>query len=72
MTTTLRPGTVSVKGADINGHKIVTAAGIPAGEVSATMDTTPLPPGDYVIEIDGRKIPFKVAEGQDLVLQRKR
>lgn len=72
MTTTLRPGTVSVKGADINGHRIVTAAGIPAGEVSATMDTTPLPPGDYVIEIDGRKIPFKLAEGQDLVLQRKR
>jgi hypothetical protein len=25
------------------------------------MDTTPLPPGDYVIEIDGRKIPHERA-----------
>ncbi len=69
---TLRPGTVTVKGADINGHKISTVAGIPAGEVGATMDTMPLPPGDYVIEIDGRKIPFTLAEGQALVLDRKR
>ena len=70
-TTTLNPGTITVKGADIRGHRILDAAGTFIGEVSATGSTLPLPPGSYAIELDGNSIPFTIEAGQAFTLERK-
>ena len=70
-TTLLSPGTVQVKGAYIGGHKIFNQKGDIVGVVSATTNWMPLPPGAYTIEIDGKKTSFKLAEGQELVFERK-
>lgn len=69
--TVVNPGTVEVQGAHYTGHKIFTKNGEYVGEVSNIQDTIPLPPGDYVIEIDEQKIPFTLKEGQDLKFERK-
>lgn len=60
----LNPGVVKVAGASYKGHKITDKNGAPAGAVSNTLDWLPLPPGDYVIEIEGTKYPFSLAEGE--------
>jgi hypothetical protein len=62
--TLLRPGRLKVEGASFNGHKVKTAAGIDAGEVSNMVATLPLPPGDYTVDINGKAVPFKIAPGQ--------
>ncbi len=67
----LNPGTVTVLRADIYGHKIYNKAGELVGEVSQIESRIPLPPGDYVIEIDGQKISFSLKEGEDLTFERK-
>ena len=66
--TLLRPGRLKVEGASFNGHKVKTAAGVDAGEVSNMAATLPLPPGDYTVEIGGKAVPFKIAEGQTVTL----
>jgi Mg-chelatase subunit ChlD len=62
--TLLRPGRLKVEGASFNGHKVKTAAGVDAGEVSNMAATLPLPPGDYTVDIGGKAVPFKIAPGQ--------
>lgn len=69
--TLLRPGRLKVEGASFNGHKVKTAAGVDAGEVSNMAATLPLPPGDYTVEIGGKAVPFKIAEGQTVTLPAK-
>lgn len=70
-TTLLRPGLVHVPGAGIQGLKIRTAAGAMAGEVSQTKSTEPLPPGNYTIEMGGKKIPFVLKEGETSTFEKK-
>jgi hypothetical protein len=67
----LEPGTIQVKGASINGHRIATAAGADAGLVSAILDWLPLPPGRYTVDLDGTPTPVTLAVGQDVVLTRR-
>lgn len=69
-TTTLDPGLMTVKGADIRGHRILDATGNFVGNVSATSSSLPLPPGDYRIEMDGKVVPFTLAAGQTVTLER--
>ncbi len=69
--TLLRPGRLKLEGASFNGHKVRTAAGAEAGEVSNMAATLPLPPGDYTVEIGGKAVPFKLAEGQTVTLSAK-
>lgn len=64
-TTTLDPGTVEVVRAHYLGHKIYDKTGTVVGEVSNIMSSIPLPPGEYVIEIGGKKISFALKEGED-------
>jgi hypothetical protein len=67
----LRPGRLKVEGASFNGHKVKTAAGVDAGEVSNMAATLPLPPGDYTVDIGGKAAPFKIVEGQTVTLSAK-
>jgi uncharacterized protein YegL len=66
----LRPGTVTVKSAYIGGHDIYDSNGTLVGEVSATMNWIPLPPGEYTIEIDDEKFTFELSEGEDKLFER--
>jgi hypothetical protein len=68
--TALRPGAVEVKGADINGHQVKTRDGKLVGVVSATASHMRLPPGDYVVAIDGGARVFSVAAGQVVTIDR--
>jgi len=70
-TTILEPGVVSVDRAQIQGHKIFDAAGRAVGEVSGTMSSIPLPPGDYVLELGAARIPFTLKEGERRVFENK-
>jgi len=70
-TTALKAGIVEVQGAHFQGHSISTASGLVAGEVSNIQSSIPLPPGDYVIEIDGKKYPFTLREGARKTFERK-
>jgi hypothetical protein len=69
-TTILKPGTVKIEHASYKGHKIRDRHGNVVAEVSNIMDWAPLPPGDYTIEINGKKIPFSLKEGEHLKFQR--
>jgi len=69
--TLLRPGRLKVEGASFGGHKVKTAAGADAGEVSNMAATLPLPPGDYTVEIGGQPVAFKIAEGETTTLKAK-
>lgn len=67
--TILNPGTITVKGADYRGHTINTPDGRFAARVSNTGNWAPLIPGEYVIELDGKNVPFTVGEGEDVVFE---
>lgn len=71
-TTVLKPGTVEVEHASYKGHKIYSSKGDVVAEVSNIMDWTPLPPGDYSIDLNGKKISFSLKEGKDLKFQSKK
>jgi hypothetical protein len=65
-TMVLKPGTVEVEHAHYMGHKIRNAQGEVVGEVSNIMNWIPLPPGNYSIEIGGKKHRFTLKEGEDV------
>ncbi|MFN7942862.1 MAG: VWA domain-containing protein [Thermoanaerobaculia bacterium] len=69
--TTLRPGQLKVDGAAANGHAVFDASGAKVGEVSAFESRIPLPPGSYSIDLGGKRVPFTLAEGQNLTLSAK-
>ncbi len=66
----LKPGIVAVDGAHYGGHVISTTDGRRVGEVSNTASSMPLPPGSYVIEIDGKTMPFELRAGERKVFRR--
>lgn len=69
-TTTLDPGIIEVARADIQGHKIYDASGAIVGDVSATRNSLPLPPGAYAIDLDGKRVPFTLEVGKVVKLER--
>lgn len=69
-TTKLYPGTVTVKSASFSGHNIYGKNGNIIGSVDATSNWIPLPPGEYAVEIDGKKIEFSLKQGEDKVFKR--
>ena len=70
-TSVVNPGVVNVKGAHYRGHKITDNSGQIVGSVSNTSSSITLPPGNYTIEIDEKKVPFVLREGELLTLERK-
>jgi hypothetical protein len=68
-TLVLKPGTVQVKGAVIRGHSIRDIKGTVVGSVSSIQDWIPLPPGDYTVEIQGKRVAFTLKEGEQLKFQ---
>jgi hypothetical protein len=68
-TLVLKPGTVQVKGAGIQGHTIRDKKGTVVGSVSSIQDWIPLPPGDYSIDLKGKTVPFSLKEGEELKFQ---
>ncbi len=68
-TLVLKPGTVQVKGASIQGHTIRDKKGMVVGSVSSIQDWIPLPPGDYTVEIQGKRAAFTLKEGEELKFQ---
>lgn len=68
-TTTLRPVRISLA-RDLQWEKarVVTRDGTIAARFDAVTHEAVLPPGDYVVEVDGNKIPFPAAEGAVLEL----
>ncbi len=70
-TVKLDPGIVDVVRADSAGHKIFDASGQLVGHVSNIQSSIPLPPGSYVIDLDGTKTPFTLKDGDRLKFERK-
>lgn len=60
----LRPGSITVHGASIQGFDVLTRDGLKAGTVSPTASTLPLPPGDYVLKTPAGDAPFSLTEGE--------
>jgi hypothetical protein len=69
-TTTLQPGTVKVDDASQQAYTIRDAGGRTVVELNNVTDWTPLPPGEYTIEIDGREEPFSLKEGRHVRFRR--
>jgi len=69
-TTTLDPGIIEVAKADIQAHKIYDPAGAIVGDVGATRNSLPLPPGSYTIDLDGQRIPVTLEAGKVVKLER--
>ena len=69
--TTLRPGQLEVSGASFNGHAVYDGAGTKIGDVSSMGSRIPLPPGAYTVDLNGKRVPFTLTEGQRIVLPAK-
>lgn len=68
--TTLRPAAVILSGVKLQGARITTPDGTEVFRFDAVTSRAPLPPGDYVVEVDGSKIPFSATEGEVLEIKR--
>jgi hypothetical protein len=69
-TTTLRPAAVILaEGLEWKQARVTTADGTEVAHFDAVTWKVALPPGDYVVEIDGNKIPFPAAEGEVLEIK---
>lgn len=64
----LNPGTITVKGAPANGVPIKDAEGAIVASVSPFASNAPLPPGKYVVDLGGQKVPVDLVEGQNVVI----
>ena len=62
-TTILNPARIAVKGDKAGTHNVSTDDGRPAGEVSRLFNL-PLPPGKYLVDLEGQKLPVELKEGQ--------
>ncbi len=69
--TVLDAGGLRLQGASFAGHRIATQDGKVVGSLSSLVSFMPLPPGDYTVEIAGRRVPFTVKEGQVVELAAK-
>jgi von Willebrand factor type A domain len=69
-TTTLRPAAVVLDpGLKWQKARVTTQDGTEVYRFDPFDRRAPLPPGDYIVDVDGGKIPFKAAEGEVLELK---
>ena len=62
-TTILNPARIRVKGDKAGTYSVKTEDGRVAGEVSRLFNL-PLPPGKYVVDLEGQKLPVELTEGE--------
>ncbi|MCP4147278.1 MAG: VWA domain-containing protein [bacterium] len=67
----LKPGTLKINHAGYRGHVIRNAGGKVVGKVSNTSSWIPLPPGEYTVEINKKKFPFILKEGEEISMDNK-
>lgn len=66
-TTLLRPAAVILaSGVKLQGARITTQDGTEMFRFDAVTSRAALPPGDYIVEVDGNKLPFPATEGEVL------
>lgn len=66
-TTTLKAAAVILaSGVKLQGARITTQDGTEVFRFDAVTSRAALPPGDYIVEVDGNKLPFPAAEGEVL------
>ena len=66
-TTTLRPAVVILaQGLKWKTARVTTQDGTDVADFHAMRTQAALPPGDYIVEVDGNKIPFPATEGEVL------
>ena len=69
-TTTLRPvAVILAPGLKWKAARITTQDGTEVFRFDAVTSRAALPPGDYIVEVDGNKIPFAATEGEVLELK---
>ena len=69
-TTTLRPAAVILaKGLKWKKARVTTQDGKEVADFHAMRTRAALPPGDYIVEVDGNKIPFAATEGEVLEIK---
>jgi hypothetical protein len=68
-TTTLRPGRIQIRSSKQFKATVKSAAGELVGEISSAIHTTALPPGRYMLELDGQQTPIDLAEGQNVEIK---
>jgi hypothetical protein len=68
-TTTLRPAAVILSGVKLEGARITTQDGTEMFRFNAVTSRAALPPGDYIVEVDGNKSPFPATEGDVLEIK---
>jgi hypothetical protein len=68
-TTTLRPAAVILNGVKLQGSRVTTQDGTLIFGFDAVTSRAALPPGDYIVEVDGNKIPFAATEGEVLEIK---
>ncbi len=65
--TTLRAAAVILaEGLEWKAARVTTQDGKEVADFNAVRWTAALPPGDYIVEVDGNKIPFPATEGEVL------
>jgi hypothetical protein len=65
--TTLKPvAVILASGVKLQGARITTQDGTEVFRFDAVTSRAALPPGDYIVEVDGNKLPFPAAEGEVL------
>ena len=67
--TTLKPGVIEVRRRGIYEYKVVSVGGVLAGTVRTGAEKLPVPPGAYVVELDGKKVPVEVEEGREVEIE---
>jgi von Willebrand factor type A domain len=69
-TTTLRPAAVILaEGLKFKKARVKTQDGKEVADFHAMRTRAALPPGDYIVEVDGSKIPFPATEGEVLEIK---
>lgn len=64
--TTLKPGAIEVRRRGIYEYRVVSAGGALAGTVRTGAEKLPVPPGAYVVELDGKNVPVDMKAGQEV------
>lgn len=67
--TMLKPGLIKVSKRGVYEYKVVNANGVLAGTVRTGAEKLPVPPGAYIVELDGRNVPVEVKEGQEVEIK---
>jgi hypothetical protein len=63
----LNPAVIVVDGADAGkGHDVTTQDGARVGNISSSIPSLPVPPGKYLIDVGGQKVPLDLVEGQKM------